>query len=257
MSPPQRLLLGVLAGLWLGTFQSLGPSPFALLEAYAADGALASDAQMPIYKPRKESIDGQMPIYKPRKESTSRARIGGYSRGQDSAAPSLIALVPDHVAFTIKIDTSLCWYLSRQTSRPMTFTVAESQQILPLLETSLPPPIRAGIHCVRLQDYGVTLKEQEQYQWFVTVVVDPDSPSHNVVAGGMIERIPYDEACMLDMPCSWSSCEREAVYRYAESGLWYDAITCLLELIDHDREKNTLQRMLDALLRQSGIEPPI
>ena len=72
----------------------------------------------------------------------------------------------------------------------------------------------------------------------------------------MIERIPYDEACMLDMPCSGSSCEREAVYRYAASGLWYDALTCLLELMDRDRDEQTLQKMLEALLKQSGIELP-
>ncbi len=255
MTSPKRLLLGILTGLWIGTFQSFEQSPFAPLEGYASDGVLSSDVQMPIYKPRKQSIDAQMPIYKPRK-GTIRARIGGQSRGQDPAAPSLIALVPDHIAFTIKNDTSLCWYLSIQTSQPVTFTVSDSQRILPILETSLPSPFRAGIHCVRLQDYGVTLKEQEQYRWFITLVLDQDRPSGDVVAGGMIERIPYDEACMLDMPCSGSSCEREAVYRYAASGLWYDALTCLLALIDHDRDEQTLQKMLEALLRQSGIELP-
>jgi uncharacterized protein DUF928 len=171
-------------------------------------------------------------------------------------APSLIALVPDHIAFTIKNDTSLCWYLSSQTSRPATFTVTDSQRILPILETSLPTPIPAGIHCIHLRDHGVTLKEQEQYRWFVTLALDQERPSGDVVAGGMIERISYGEACMLDMPCSGSSCEREAVYRYAASGLWYDALTCLLELIDHNRTDKTLQEMLEALLRQSGIDLP-
>ena len=83
MLPPKRLLLGILTGLWIGTFQSLGQSPFAPLEGYASDGVLSSDVQMPIYKPRKESIEAQMPIYKPRKrapfapgsEDTAGARI--------------------------------------------------------------------------------------------------------------------------------------------------------------------------------------
>ena len=238
MSPYKRIFLSILAVLWLGPFQSLVPSP---LETYASDGALSFDAQMPIYKPRKES--------------TIHARLGGHSRGQGSEAPSLIALVPDHVGFTIKNDTALCWHLSVQSSRPVTVTVADSQRVLPILETSLPAPMRAGIHCVHLRDYGVTLKEQEQYRWFVTLAVDQDRPSRDIVAGGIIERIPYDEACMLDLPCSGASCDRTAVYRYAASGLWYDAITCLLALIDHDRDP-TLRRMLEALLRQSGIDLP-
>ncbi|HJR75373.1 MAG TPA: DUF928 domain-containing protein [Nitrospiraceae bacterium] len=201
-----------------------------------------------------------MPIYNPPKESTPRARIGGHSRGSDAAAPSLIALVPDHIGFTMKHDTALCWYLQRQTSRPLTLTVTDSQRLLPILEQALPSPSRAGIHCARLQDYGVALKEEEPYRWFVTLVVNPDRPSQDIVAGGMIERIPYNEACMLGMPCSWPSCEREAVYRYAESGLWYDAVTCLEDLIQHDGDGDhntlTLQRMQDVLLRQVGIQLP-
>jgi hypothetical protein len=156
----------------------------------------------------------------------------------------------------VKPDTSLCWYLSRETSHPVTLTVTDSQRPLPILEKSLALPSRAGIHCARLQDYGVTLTEHKPYRWFVSLVVNPESPSHDIVAGGMIERIPSNEACPPDMPCSWPSCERGAVYRYAESGLWYDAMTCLLELIDHDADRNTLQRMLDALLSQVGIQLP-
>ena len=244
----------LLAMLWVSLVLPFDPSSFTLMPGYASEDVRLDDGQMPVYMPRKESLEGQMPIYKPRK-GTIHGRIGGPSRGQDAAAPSLIALVPDHIAFTIKNDTSLCWYLSTPTSRPVTVTVAHSQRILPILETSLPPPVRAGIHCVHLRDYGVTLTEQEQYRWFVTLAVDQDRPSRDVVAGGMIERIPYDEACMLDLPCSGASCDRTAVYRYAASGLWYDAITCLLELIDHDRDPK-LYRMLEALLRQSGIDLP-
>jgi hypothetical protein len=197
-----------------------------------------------------------MPVYKPRKENTSRARIGGSTRGASAEAPQLIALVPDHIAFTIKSDPSLCWYLSMNTSRPVTFTVVDSRGIRPILEESLPSPIRAGIHCVRLREHGIDLKEQEPYRWFITLVWNPDKPSEDVVAGGMIERIPLDEACALNMPCTWNTCELEAVYRYAESGLWYDAISCLLDLMEREQNKNALQDMLNHLLRQSGVYLP-
>jgi hypothetical protein len=200
--------------------------------------------------------DTDMPIYKPRKYSSPRARIGGHTRGSDAAAPSLIALVQDHIGFTMKHDTAVCWYLQNQTSQPLTLTVTDSHRLLPILEKSLSSPSRAGVHCAHLQDYGVNLKDEEPYRWFVTLVVNPESPSQDIVAGGMIERIPYSEACMLDMPCSWSSCEREAVYRYAESGLWYDAMTCLEDLIQRDGGKDILQRMQDVLLKQVGIQLP-
>jgi hypothetical protein len=142
------------------------------------------------------------------------------------------------------------------TSRPLTFTVVDSRGIRPILEESLPSPVHAGIHCIRLREHGIDLKEQEQYRWFITLVWNPDRPSEDVVAGGLIERIPFDEACALSMPCTWNACELEAVYRYAESGLWYDAIACLLDLMEREHNNNALQEMLENLLRQSGVFLP-
>jgi hypothetical protein len=220
----------------------LSSGPFALPPAWAEE---------PLNTP-----DLAIPVYKPRKENAARARIGGHSRGEDVNAPELIALVPDHVAFTIRGGPSLCWYLSTRSSKPITLTVVDSRGIRPILEQSLPSPARAGIHCVRLREYGIDLREQEQYRWFVTLVLNPDRPSQDIVAGGVIERIPLDEACALSMPCTWTTCELEAVYRYAESGLWYDAIACLLELMERERDPSRLQQMLDGLLKQSGIDLP-
>jgi len=202
-----------------------------------------------------DAADLPMPLYKPRKQDSPRARIGGQTRGAETAGPALIALVPDHVGFTIKNDPSLCWYLSQQTSKPVMFTLVDSRGIRPILEQSLPTPVRAGIHCMRLRDYGVDLKEQEPYRWFVTLILNPNTPSQDIVAGGTIERIPFDEACTL-MPCSWVTCERDAVYRYADSGLWYDAVSCLVELIEHDQDKDTFHKILDHLLKQSGVHLP-
>ncbi|MGH7259012.1 MAG: DUF928 domain-containing protein [Nitrospiraceae bacterium] len=46
------------------------------------------------------------------------------------------------------------------------------------------------------------------------------------------------------------------MYRYADSGLWYDAISCLVELIEHDQDKDTFHKILDHLLKQSGVHLP-
>ena len=86
--------------------------------------------------------------------------------------------------------------------------------------------------------------------------MDPDEPSRDIVAGGTIERIPYNEDCSLGMPCTWTSCDRDAIYRYSESGLWYDAIACLLDLITYEGDKQSLERMLHHLLKQSGVNLP-
>lgn len=197
-----------------------------------------------------------LPIYKPRKESSPRARIEGASRGSESGEPLVVALVPDHVGLTFKNDSSLCWYLSKMTSLPLTLTVLESRAIRPALETTLPPPQQAGFHCIHLKDHGFSLKEREQYRWFISVTVDPNNPSRDIVTGGMIERIPFDEACALDLPCSWTTCEGDSVRQYGQAGLWYDAITCLLELLQATPDDRLLREMLDHLLKQSDLHLP-
>lgn len=242
MPSPKLVLILVIAVVWGGLPHHLSGLSSAQPAAYANETGTPPDIRIPVYKPRKENA--------------ARARIGGHSRGSQADAPELIALVPDHVAFTIRGGPSLCWYLSIHSSRPMTLTVVDSRGIRPVLEQSLPSPARAGIHCVRLREYGIDLREQEQYRWFVTLVLNPDRPSQDIVAGGVIERVPLDEACALSMPCSWTTCELEAVYRYAESGLWYDAIACLLELMEREGNHGRLQQMLDGLLKQSGIDLP-
>ena len=198
----------------------------------------------------------RLPQYKPRKADAPRARIGGQTRGLEVGTPLLIALVPDHVAFTVKNDPALCWYLSLHTSRPMILTVVDSRGIRPILEQSLPSPVHAGIHCMKPREYGVEFKAQESYRWFVTVVLDQNRPSQDLVAGGMIERISFDEACTLDMPCASPSCDIEGISRYSESGLWYDAVACLLQLIEQDPNKESLRHMLEHLLQQSGVYLP-
>ena len=203
------------------------------------------------------SSDRGFPVYKPRQDASPRARIGGQSRsGERGGDPQLIALVPDHVAFTVTGNPSLCWYLSERTALPITITLVDSRGIRPILEESIPSPTGPGIHCVKPRHYGVELKEQEAYRWFVTLVLDPDRPSRDVVAGGVVERVSFDEACALDMPCTETPCNRNAVFRYSESGLWYDAISCLLELIGRDDDKHSLQQMLDHLMRQTGVNLP-
>ena len=58
------------------------------------------------------------------------------------------------------------------------------------------------------------------------------------------------------MPCTETVCNRDAIYRYAESGLWYDAISCILDLMERGGDKNALQQILDHLLHQTGVNLP-
>lgn len=199
-----------------------------------------------------KSDDPGMPQYKPRKESTPRARLDGDLRGSDAQNPVVVALVPDHVGLTLKAQPSLCWYLSQKTSLPITFTLLDPRVIRPILEATIPASTHPGVQCLFLKEYGLTLDRGQQYRWAIVLAIDPEQPSRDVVSGGMIERMPFEEGCTMGLPCA-GACTEESVNRSAEAGLWYDAISCLCKLIEAAPTDLNLRKRRAALLRQIDI----
>ncbi|MBH0178789.1 MAG: DUF928 domain-containing protein [Nitrospira sp.] len=132
--------------------------------------------------------DQTRPVYTPPKKLTPRARVGGSLRGTEGTEPELVALVPDHVGLTMKQTPTLNWYLSKLTAYPLRFTLTDTQKIVPLFEGPLPAPTKAGVQSIDLKSLGLALEPNVQYRWFVSAIPNPDSPSRDIVAGGMIER---------------------------------------------------------------------
>jgi hypothetical protein len=180
-----------------------------------------------------------LPVYKPPSGKSPRARIGGTTRGSLGQGPTVVALVPDHVAWTSHAQPTLYWYISQTISLPVIFTLREDQAVRPVLETPLTAPKQPGIQVIRLKDFGVNLKEKTVYRWFVSIQQDPDSPSQDIVAGGMIEMVDLVEILTLELS--------------AEKGLWYDAMMILCEKIERSPEDKFLRQQRACLLDQAGL----
>lgn len=190
----------------------------------------------------------EIPVYKPRRQSAPRARVGGGIRGGDG--PSLYVLAPEHVGFTKEEQPALFWYQSKTTSLPLEFTLNDSRRIPPVLQTRLKSPDQPGVQRISLKDLGIKLEPGVQYRWFVSLLQGPEASSKDVVAGGTIERIPFVEALSIHLA---SAKNGDAVFRYAEAGLWYDAIAAISELIDKTPEDRKLRKQRASLLQQVGL----
>ena len=197
---------------------------------------------------KQQMSQGDVPIYKPRKQSMPKGRVGGGIRGGDG--PALYVLAPDHVGFTKDEQPSLFWYLSKSTSLPLEFTLIDSRAVKPILETRLKPPVQAGVQRISLKDLGIKLEPGVQYKWFVTLQVGAEASSKDVVAGGTIERIPFIEALSIHLS---STKNGEDVFRYAEAGLWYDAIATISEMIEATPDNRKLRKQRASLLQQVGL----
>jgi hypothetical protein len=90
-----------------------------------------------------------------------------------------------------------------------------------------------------------------QYRWYISAIRNPDSPSNDIVAGGIIERCEFS-ACLVEIGADLS-CDRQSVSRNASRSLWYDSMACLCELIDSNPSDPALRRKRASLLNQIGL----
>ena len=195
--------------------------------------------------------DAPLPLYQPPKKLIPRARVGGGLRGTDGSDPVLVALVPDHVGLTVKKAPVLNWFLSKPTTYPLKFTLIDIRSVTPLHEGLIPTPVHAGVQSINLKDWDLALEPDVQYRWYISAIRNPDSPSQDIVAGGVIERCEFS-TCLVEMEVDLS-CDRPSVLRNALRGFWYDAMACLCELIDSSPSDQGLRRQRAALLNQIGL----
>lgn len=195
--------------------------------------------------------DQSVPVYTPPKKLTPRARVGGHMRGTEGSDPEIQALVPDHVGLTINQTPVLNWFLSKPTAYAVRFTLVDNRSIKPLHEGFLPQPKESGIQAINLKELGLRLEPDVQYRWYVSVVRNPDSPSQDIVAGGVIERCDLS-VCLVEAAPDLS-CNQQSVYTNAHRGFWYDAMSCLCELIKETPTNPQLRRQRAALLKQVGL----
>jgi len=221
------------------------------LPGFSSGVGAAPDADQGILAPAGQSEEPPLPIYTPRNKITPRARVGGGMRGTDGKDPEIVALVPDHVGLTVKQAPSLNWFLSKPTSLPIRFTLVDTRSVKPLHEGPIPTPNQAGVQSLNLQILGLKLEPDVQYRWYISAIRNPDSPSQDIVAGGVIERCEFS-TCLVEMEVDLS-CDRQSVLRNAGRGFWYDAMSCLCDLITANQKDASLRRMRAALLKQVGL----
>jgi hypothetical protein len=232
-----------LAGLFLsGLLVSIG------LFGPSSTPAVADQAAV---SPSGPTSDAPLPLYQPPKKLTPRARVGGGLRGADGNEPVIAALVPDHVGITFKKTPVLNWFISKPTTYQLIFTLNDNRLVKPVYEGPVAAPGRAGIYSINLKDMNLVLEPDVQYRWFISAIPDPNSPSKNIVAGGMIERCEFNDCLVLKpvLTCD----EPQSVVGNAAHGFWYDAMACLCELIDANPSDQSLRRQRASLLNQIGL----
>jgi uncharacterized protein DUF928 len=217
----------------------------------SGSGPIDAVAEQAIMAQAGQAIEPPMPIYTPPKKFSPRARVGGELRGTEGTDPEIQAIVPDHVALTVKKTPALNWFLSKPTKYEIRFTLVDNRVIKPVHEGPIASPKEAGIYTIDLKQMGLILEPDVQYRWYVSAIRDPKSNAQDIVAGGVIERCEFSE-CLIENPPDLT-CSQESVLFNAKNGFWYDAMSCLCSLIDAKPRDASLRRQRASLLRQVGL----
>jgi hypothetical protein len=210
----------------------------------SGDAAKAKPADV---STQKSKTSAPVPIYRPPSIGQPSRTVGGGTRGTGDGFPSVYALVPDHPGRTTAAQPTLFWFVDEvpPASAKVRFTLLDEKSDVPVVEKELPAPSRAGIHAIRLADYGISLAPDKEYEWSVAIAMDPKDSARDIVASGYIVRVPSSE------PVASGS---GAVYRLADQGLWYDALAELDGMIKADPSDPAAPEMRSALLRQVGLD---
>jgi len=190
------------------------------------------------------------PVYTPPKLGAPSNRAAGGTRGVDLNRPVLSVLVPEHTGLTIHAQPTLYWYVSQPINRPISVKIISDSLSTPLLNTTILPPIPAGIQTVPLAQYATHLVTGVPYQWGLELATDPAQPSPPLWSSGAIERkapspeflAKLNQAVPSDLPAL-----------YATEGLWYDALDSLSAFIQAAPDDRSLRQHRASLLEQVGL----
>ena len=191
------------------------------------------------------------PIYKPQKRGAPGGRVGAGTRGVGPDRPVLSALAPDHTGLTVHEQSTVYWYLSQATDRPISVKIISEQSSHPLVHTTISPPIPAGILAIPLAQYGAKLVTGVRYHWLLELGTDSVKDSPSLWAGGTIERVELLPELLARLEQSAPS---DLPALYAEEGLWYDALDALSEMIQAAPDDVILRKHRGSLLEQVGLD---
>ncbi len=211
----------------------------------------ASDDRAVEAKPPDTADEWSPILYVPpnRGRALNTAAGGTRTLTTESGDVTVAVLAPrDHVAFTTRAQPTLYWFVSADTDQRIDLTLVDDDSIDPLLEMTVPAPVRRGIHSLVLAEFGLSLEPWKTYRWHVAIVQDAKRRSIDTLAEGFIERTGITAS--LERSLRGAS---TAYGPYALSGIWYDAIDEVLSAIGKDPGNKRLRLQRAAMLEQAEL----
>ena len=211
------------------------------------------DGERPMIRVSEEKTTApkEEPLYRPPSRGAPGGRVGGGTRVPSEGLPLLYALVPDHVGLTAAEQPVFVWYMSKATSHPLEFTVIDEVGVAPLIERPLSAPAQQGINIIQSDQYGLELEPGKTYQWYVSLISDPDRRSKDVIAGGRVEVSAAPSSLKNEV---MHANPVDATTLLAQAGFWYDAMGVISTNIQANPSNQEMRAIRASLLNQVDLK---
>lgn len=195
---------------------------------------------------------GYIPLVEQTERPLRTSNSGG-RRGCDLNNPIDINLLApnDHIATTVSGHPTFLWNVSKTTSVPMRFALVESSVAEPVLELQLKVE-KPGIYEIKVPPNIPELKVGRIYRWTVSLTCNETSPSQDSYAYVIFERVPITSKLAQELAVATNERERSLVY--AQSGIWYDAISTMWKACIAAPTKRVNFQAFNRLLNQVNID---
>ena len=181
---------------------------------------------------------------------TNLKRKGTAKSKQVTFPKRLVPIASEQTGFTSNSQPNLYWYISAQYQGKMDFKLNESQVSQPVLSVKITGSPAEGIYGLKLKNYNVKLKPGIEYEWFITIITDPQERSGDIYASATIMYVEpsndlHDKFNMASL--------QQKYYVYAKNGYWYDSISSLSSLIEQFATTKKYRLHRAALLKQVNL----
>jgi len=164
----------------------------------------------------------------------------------------LRALVPSTgYGLTVAAAPTFFFYVPETVELPIEFTLLTAEGDV-IYQITFTLPKEAGIVPIDLAALtnSVSLQVGQLYYWFFAIVTDPEDRSGDHLVSGWVERVEPDPSLRA---ASGSNQSQELPLRYAQLGIWYDALAAIAKLHRTYADRSEYTTQWNELLESIGF----
>lgn len=197
--------------------------------------------------------------FQPPNRGAPSSTAGGASRGSQCANDpdaklSLTALMPaNKFGLTVRSNPKFFFYIPATSARTVEF-VLKDEQDLDIYRQTFAITGKAGI--VSFSPFAELnippLEKDKNYKWQLALRCNIADPINDPFVEGWVQRI--EPSSTLAEQLKQTQQERDRLALYAKNGIWYEAVTTILELPLSDPNYPALAASWQELLKSVGLE---